>query len=240
MPTRCKHIARHRRPRESIRVADDEESDLNVSYSKKATLLTPEVNRVQEALKSSSIELHELVKDPLPDALVQGKALVSEISRRNLNQNHSMETLNGVTNHEASVGGQNSDENELNPFSNIIAKPIQANETNCRNPRTNHEDSVEDQRHVEHVLNPLSNNNVGCDQANKRSSGNPSCVNQKAAHKPSLMERNSTAHTYEVLLSLISCRSFLLLIPLIISRGLFCVLHRKFTDKFILVFTKIC
>lgn len=44
---------------------------------------TPEINKVQEALKSSSSELQAVVKDPLPDALLTAKALISTTERGN-------------------------------------------------------------------------------------------------------------------------------------------------------------
>jgi len=41
---------------------------------------TPEVERVQEALKSSSMELHAAVRDPLPDALQTAQTLCSTVA----------------------------------------------------------------------------------------------------------------------------------------------------------------
>lgn len=44
---------------------------------------TPEVERVQEALKSSSMELQAAVRDPLPDALQTAQALCSTVATNN-------------------------------------------------------------------------------------------------------------------------------------------------------------
>ncbi|KAH7564760.1 hypothetical protein JRO89_XS09G0022000 [Xanthoceras sorbifolium] len=195
--TKQKHIARHRRVRGPVRITDNEESGPDASCGKYDTALTPEVNKVQEALKLSSLELHAIVKDPLPSALRQAEAVISDMARRTQNQDHSMEAQNTVPSQEPSVETQHTDEHGPNPLSNENAEPVQANESNHRNPMPNCEPSVEERNEVEHVPNPSSNANVEPVLANKSNHGNQSCSNQNNVHKPSLMERNSTARTYE-------------------------------------------
>ena len=196
--TKRKHIACHRCVRGPVRITNNEELGLDASYSKYDTVPTPEVNKVQEALKSSSLELHAIVKDPLPSALRLAEAVISDIARRTQNHDHSMEAQNTVPNHEPSVETQNIDEHRPNPSSDANAEPVQANENRHRNPIPNHEPSVEEQNDVEHVPNPPSNANVEPVRDNESNYRNQSCSNQNNVHKPSLMERNGTAHTYEV------------------------------------------
>ncbi|KAK2653003.1 hypothetical protein Ddye_012859 [Dipteronia dyeriana] len=195
--TKRKHIACHRRARGPVRITNNEESGSDASCSKYGTVPTPEVNKVQAALRLSSLELHAMVKDPLPGALRLAEAVISNIARRTQNHDHSMEAQNTVPNHDPSVEKRNIDEHGPNPSSNANAEPVQANGSSHRNPILNHEPSVEEQNDVEHVPNPLSNANVEPVRENDSNYRNQSCSNQNNVHKPSLMERNGTAHTYE-------------------------------------------
>ena len=52
------------------------------SGSKHDCLSTPEVDKVQEALKSSSLELQALVKDPLPEALQLAAAVLADMAKK--------------------------------------------------------------------------------------------------------------------------------------------------------------
>ncbi|XP_040992648.1 uncharacterized protein LOC121239467 [Juglans microcarpa x Juglans regia] len=63
------HILRHKRSKAGVKITDAEELDTDVTCSKYNSLPTPEVNKARAALKSSSLELRAVVKDPLPDAL---------------------------------------------------------------------------------------------------------------------------------------------------------------------------
>ncbi|KAJ0095969.1 hypothetical protein Patl1_16096 [Pistacia atlantica] len=141
-----KHIALHRRIRGSIKISDNEELGTDASCGKYDTMPTPEVSRVIEALKSSSLELQAMVTDPLPDAVLRAEAVVSDMARE----------------------------------------------------KQNHEPSVEKQNNVDKdVLYPSVNTGVETVQATKDNHGNQSCSHQNNAPKPGLMERNSTAQTYE-------------------------------------------
>ncbi|XP_044489362.1 uncharacterized protein LOC123213822 [Mangifera indica] len=143
---KCKHIALHRRIRGPIKISENEELDTDASCEKHGTMPTPEVSRVQEALKFSTLELQAMVTDPLPDALLRAEAVVSDMAREKENHEPSVEKQNNV------------DKDEMNPSMNTSAEPVLANKDNHRNQ---------------------------------------SCSHQNNAPKPSLMERNSTAQTYE-------------------------------------------
>lgn len=53
--------------------------------SKYKILLSPEVEKVRESLKSSSMELKALVKDPLPDALRSSEDVRSKLATKDIN-----------------------------------------------------------------------------------------------------------------------------------------------------------
>lgn len=133
-----KHIVPHKRMRGRVKITDNEELGTDASCSKYDTMRTPEVNKVQEALKSSSLELQAIVTDPLPDALLRAASVLSEMARAK--QNHV-------------------DEDASNPSMNTSVEPVQAKEGDNRNQ---------------------------------------SCSPHNDVPKPSLMERNHTARTYEV------------------------------------------
>ncbi|KAM3740064.1 hypothetical protein ACB098_08G071100 [Castanea mollissima] len=140
---RCKHVTWHKRSKGGVRIT--EEVDTDASPSKYDSLPTPEVNMIKEALKSSSLELQAVVKDPLPDALHLSETIIADmVKKRKI--------------HEPSVENQSEkDTDALNPS---VEKSIAAQTTDS-----------------------------GC--------GNQSCIPQSNATRPSLMERNGTAHTYE-------------------------------------------
>ncbi|KAJ9698885.1 hypothetical protein PVL29_007788 [Vitis rotundifolia] len=83
---RRKHVGGHgRRSRGGVKITDTEEVRGQTSGSKYDCLLTPEVDKVQEALKSSSLELQALVKDPLPEALQLAAAVLSGMAKKDVN-----------------------------------------------------------------------------------------------------------------------------------------------------------
>ncbi|KAL3748667.1 hypothetical protein ACJRO7_009840 [Eucalyptus globulus] len=73
-----KQLARHRRSKVGVKIIDDNgETERDVaSRCGFDTVPSPYVNRVQEALKSSSVELRAAVADPLPDAIRLADSLV--------------------------------------------------------------------------------------------------------------------------------------------------------------------
>ncbi|KAI3749806.1 hypothetical protein L2E82_20422 [Cichorium intybus] len=107
------------------------------------TISTPHVNKVQEDLRTSSFELHAVVKDPLVDALRLAESLKASASGKN-------------TTNDNVVGNVDTVDLEASTPSHV---------TKGKNPEAN-EDNV----------------------IHKAQNGRP---------KPSLMERNSTAHTLE-------------------------------------------
>lgn len=149
MQPKRKHIASHRRARGPVMIIDNEDLSSDDPCSQYDTLPTPAVNKVQEALKSSSLELRAIVTDPLPDALLQAEAVVSDMARANQIP-------------EPSVGmDTNVDKPALNPSVNASLDPLQHNQGNRKDE---------------------------------------SCSHRSNVPKSSLMERNSTAHTYQVLI----------------------------------------
>ncbi|KAF5470341.1 hypothetical protein F2P56_010861 [Juglans regia] len=136
----------HKRSKGGVKITDTEEVDTNLSCSKYDSLRTPEVNKVREALKSSSLELQAVVKDPLPDALRFAETVISD-------------KLTKDNEHEPSVENQSKRGGDPpNPSFKKSIEPAEINDCTCENQ---------------------------------------SCSHQGNAPQPSLMERNSTAHTYE-------------------------------------------
>ena len=79
-----------------------------------------------------------------------------------------------------------------------------------------HEPSVENQSGKDiNALNPSVDKSVA-PQATDFGCGNQSCVPQSNSTRPSLMERNSTAHTYEVLVLMFCCFNLLVCFLLIL------------------------
>jgi telomeric repeat-binding factor 2 len=144
---RRKHAVWHKRSKGGVKITDTEEMDNDVSFSKYDSLPTPEVNKVQEALRSSSLELRAVVKDPLPDALRMAETVISNLVSKDKQYEPSVENQGGK------------DVDAPNPSASTGGEPAQTN------------DSIR---------------------------GNQSCSHQSNACRPSLMERNSTAHAYEV------------------------------------------
>ncbi|KAI6692317.1 hypothetical protein NL676_020027 [Syzygium grande] len=81
-----KQLARHRRSKGGVKIiADNGETGRDASRSELDTLLSPDVNRVQDALKSSSLELRAAVADALPDAIRLADSLVRNAARSSTN-----------------------------------------------------------------------------------------------------------------------------------------------------------
>uniref|UniRef100_A0A5B6ZIS5 Uncharacterized protein n=1 Tax=Davidia involucrata TaxID=16924 RepID=A0A5B6ZIS5_DAVIN len=152
VPPKCKHVAvRCSRGAISgtsreVNIADVEELGIGTSNNKYDCPPTPEVNKVQEALKNSYLELQAVVKDPLPDALRLAQTIISGMGRQNMNQEPSVEVQTRV------------DVDAANPYVDKSAEAVLANEGNLENQFCSHQNKVP---------------------------------------KPSLMERNSTARTFE-------------------------------------------
>ncbi|KAK9287626.1 hypothetical protein L1049_016063 [Liquidambar formosana] len=167
LPPKRRHAAGHGRPsRGGVKITDSEELSIETSNNKYGSLPTPEVNKVKEALRSSSLELQAVVKDPLPDALRLADTVLSDIARKNMN-------------HESSVENQDRmDVNVPKPSVNESVEPFQANEGHLGN-----------QCSVEESVEPV--------QANEGDPGNQCSRLENNVPRPSLMERNGTARSYE-------------------------------------------
>ncbi|XP_068311655.1 uncharacterized protein [Pyrus communis] len=178
MPRR-KHLA-HRRTRGPIRIRDAEDLGTDVSDGKYGSLDTPEVNRAQEALKSSISELQELVTDPLPDALRVSETVRSSLAMRSVSH------VNGKD-----VGAEN-------PSIEKGAEPVQSNNDNVGNLPSRHQNDPQSSGIEKDVPNPPvdpgGTESLQTDAANLR---NPSFSNQTNVARPSLAERNSTTRTFE-------------------------------------------
>ncbi|XP_010253095.1 PREDICTED: uncharacterized protein LOC104594499 [Nelumbo nucifera] len=115
---------------------------VDTACNKYDCLPTPEVSKIQEALKSSTSDLQTLVKDPLLDALHIAETVLSNTARENMN----------------------------------------------------HKPSEENQDKVDAAVSSHDNEGIVEVQAKNSNIGNQSYQNMP---RPSLMERNSTARTYE-------------------------------------------
>lgn len=130
-----------------VKIADTEEVSGQISSTKDDLLLTPEVDKVQKALKTSSLELQALVKDPLPDALQLAETVLSSMAREDVS----------------------------------------------------HEPLTKDQDIVD-VNAPSTSTikNLVVDQTNEAGLANQCTTAQDNVPRPSIMARNSTGRTYEV------------------------------------------
>ncbi|XP_038901324.1 uncharacterized protein LOC120088243 [Benincasa hispida] len=140
---RCKSLAFHRRVRGRAKISqlEDFENENGNSFERYTCPDTTEVNRVREALRTSSVELQAVVKDPLPDALRIAESVANDLAKKNETREHSSEGRN--------------DAGAANPTINKDAVPLQSVSANLKNPG----------------------------------------YGQKT--RPSIMERNSTACSYE-------------------------------------------
>ncbi|PIA32484.1 hypothetical protein AQUCO_04500237v1 [Aquilegia coerulea] len=116
---------------------DVESSD--VRSKKSYPVPTPDVREVREALKSSILDLNDMVEDPLPDALCTAATIIADMAKEGVSNVQSAENENEVDISDRSVDSG--------------CEAVQDKEGNYRN--------------------------------------------LTAASRPSLMERNSTAHTVE-------------------------------------------
>ncbi|KAK3440191.1 hypothetical protein EUGRSUZ_B00490 [Eucalyptus grandis] len=82
-----KQLARHRRSKVGVKIIHDNgETGRDIaSRTRFDTVPSPDVNRVQEALKSSSMELRAAVADPLPDAIRLANSLVRNAAGSSMN-----------------------------------------------------------------------------------------------------------------------------------------------------------
>ena len=89
LPVR-KHVAVKRSRGATAGTSNTEEMDARKSSNTYDCLPTPEINKVQEALRTSSLELQAVVKDPLPDALQLADNVISSMGGKNMIQEPSV------------------------------------------------------------------------------------------------------------------------------------------------------
>ncbi|GMH13058.1 hypothetical protein Nepgr_014899 [Nepenthes gracilis] len=97
---RHKHVAPHGRRFKSVasrsrgaKVSDADEVDKDIRMDKNNHLPSPEADKVQGALKSTSMELHKAVKDPLPEALHLSETMAAGIGRDDTDSETAAENL---------------------------------------------------------------------------------------------------------------------------------------------------
>ncbi|KAL6955708.1 hypothetical protein U1Q18_020663 [Sarracenia purpurea var. burkii] len=117
-------------PYRGVKIADTEELDLRKSSNNYDCLPTPEINKVQAALRASSLELQAVVKDPLPDAFRLAEKVISSMARENNNQAPSVERQNGV------------DVDAPDPSVGMNAEHSPVNEANLNNQSCRHQNNV--------------------------------------------------------------------------------------------------
>ncbi|XP_021294283.1 uncharacterized protein LOC110424106 [Herrania umbratica] len=196
---RCKLGVPHRHYKVPVEIADSKEEQ-QPSYSKFASLSTSEVNKVQEALKTSTADLLAVVTDPLPKVLEVAEKVASERAGKTLRSEAILED-----------GNKNKDvpATSVNPTMASAQAERVASDTGGENLRA--EAIVEDHSKKGKRVPPPSVNPTK-DKSDPPSSVNPTTepalakegnherqasIHQNEAPRPSLMERNGTARTYE-------------------------------------------
>ncbi|KAJ8768726.1 hypothetical protein K2173_023630 [Erythroxylum novogranatense] len=173
-----KGISSHQRHKGKVKIIDCEQLDVDRPCSRYETVPTPEGDKVQESLRHSSMELQAIVKDPLPEALHLAKTLITEMANKVLIQENSVETQKG-----RDVDGSNS----------CVGAVI--SEVGKKN--SNQDTSLQSLTGKD-VLVPIPSNDGTAERLQTEASTRIPChSNQNEPPKISLMERNSTAHTYE-------------------------------------------
>lgn len=206
---RSKNITTLRkRLRGPARISDVELSDTETDVSNKInehSVPTPDVGKVQEALKSSSLELKKVVTDPLPEAVQVAKNVVSELAHKDVNHERSSENQRIREADADNYPGDRSESVNLDkPSGSHQNDALLANTSDANVDRP----SCADQNGVSRPNNSDANldkptwrdkNGVSQPNANDVNPNKPSCSRKDDVSRPTLMERNSTAHTYEVI-----------------------------------------
>ncbi|CAL0334750.1 unnamed protein product [Lupinus luteus] len=91
---RFKHTVLHR-CHKRVKLSGTEEVEPEKSWSKCDSVPSAEVKKVRESLKSSSMELQALVKDPLADALQISEVIRSNLAGKDINHGPSIGNQNG-------------------------------------------------------------------------------------------------------------------------------------------------
>ncbi|XP_059626375.1 uncharacterized protein LOC132269258 [Cornus florida] len=111
-----------------VHITDNVESDSGTTYNKYDCPPTIIVNKIQEELRSSSLQLQAMVKDPLPDALKLAEAIIMQ---------------RGKMNHKPMVENQNKvDVHAVNTSVDKSAEVAEANEGNIGNQCCSHQNEA--------------------------------------------------------------------------------------------------
>lgn len=109
VPCKTKQAPLHRRNRGRIKITCTEESVGGMSHSSYDSMLTPMVDKVQEALKSSSLELQAAVQDPLPESVKVAASLVPDGAETAPNPLQQDQAGKDVRAHDPSLDGSATD-----------------------------------------------------------------------------------------------------------------------------------
>lgn len=127
---RHKHAVGHKRSKGGVKITDTEEMDIDELCSKYDSLRSPDVDKVQEALKSSSLELRAVVKDPLPDALRLAETVISNMVSKDKQHGPSVEN-------QGRKGGT-----APNPSVSTGDEPAETNDFNHENQSCSHQSNA--------------------------------------------------------------------------------------------------
>ncbi|OMO98662.1 hypothetical protein COLO4_13781 [Corchorus olitorius] len=166
---------RHNRGRIVITDLEDDKP----SCSNYGSLSTAEVSKLQDALISSIADLLDVVTDPLPDALKVAEMVASVLEERNKNKDVHASSVNPAVD----VPGTS-----LNPNTEL-ARATGEN-LNARATADNHsKDKSVPPPSIHPTCKPA--------QAGEENRESRAFIHQNKEIRPSLMERNGTARTYE-------------------------------------------
>ncbi|KAF3454805.1 hypothetical protein FNV43_RR05253 [Rhamnella rubrinervis] len=194
-----KHVASHQCHKRHVKVIDTQDLEPDTSCCKSDSLSTGKVNKVRQALKSSCLELQAIVTDPLPEAIRVSETIISDLATKEMNCEPSLQNEGPK---ETDIPNPFVDKRvepiQLCGFVDMSAEPIQSCElvNMSAEPLQSYTsvdksaEPIESFAFVDKRAEPIQS----CDA----NAGNPSCSHHQSNDaRPSLMERNNTARTYE-------------------------------------------
>ncbi|KAK6283415.1 hypothetical protein POUND7_002367 [Theobroma cacao] len=195
---RCKRGVPHRHYKGPVEIADSEEE--RPSYSKFGSLSTSEVNKVQEALKTSTADLLAVVTDPLPKVLEVAEKVASERAGKTLrteailgdgNKNTDVPATSvNPTTASAQAKRVASDTGGENLSAKAIVEDHSKKGKGVASPSVS---PTKDKSDPPPSVNPTTKPA----QAKEGNHESQASIHQNEVPRPSLMERNGTARTYQ-------------------------------------------
>uniref|UniRef100_A0A7N0TY42 Uncharacterized protein n=1 Tax=Kalanchoe fedtschenkoi TaxID=63787 RepID=A0A7N0TY42_KALFE len=188
---RSKHAGRFKKRFKRVRINDTDDVDLEESDNQYDLLPENTVAKIHEELKSSSIELHAVVKDPLPGALHVAEVVISDVSRNCIPREipvasiTNMDTLNSCDVEEEKGKDKISTSHAIKASASSMegsAMNLKSNQGHERDPR-------------DAAINASTPEAVGDGDKNLQNEGSGHENRQKRVN---LWERNCSAHTYKV------------------------------------------